>query len=77
VSGLILVSKGGVEAGEQPLLSFGFGGPAAAAGVVGESRDIGPLRRQDRQERTAGVEARAVLADVGVGAGALRGARRQ
>ena len=62
-----------VEAGDQRVVTGRFLGPAAVFGVGGQDGGVGALRGQDRPGGGVGVEARAVFADVGVGAGALCG----
>lgn len=54
-------------------MSLGFGVPAALLGVVGQGSSVVALCGQDGQVRGGRVEAWAVLADVGVAAGLLRG----
>jgi len=49
----------------------GFGGPAAGGGVSGEGFGVDALSGQHSQVAGVGAEVRAVLADVGVLAGAL------
>ena len=49
----------------------GFVGPAAALGVRGERGGVGALRAEHGEEAGVGAEVRAVLADVGIGAGSL------
>ena len=55
-----------VEPFDEAAVPGGFVAPAA-------SLSVGPLQLQHWQEAGLGAEVRAVLADVGVGAGALRG----
>ena len=65
-----------VEAFDEAAVAGGFLAPAAGVGVGGQRRGVGALGGQDRQEGRFGAEVRAVLADVGVGAGSLgRGAQ--
>jgi hypothetical protein len=62
-----------VEAGDELAVPVGFGDPAAFFGVAGQLLGAGFLGCQDREVSGVGAEARAVLADVGVGAGPLGG----
>ena len=62
-----------VESFDEAAVAGGFLAPAAGLGVGGERFGVGALQLQDGQEAGLGAEVRAVLADVGVGAGALRG----
>lgn len=61
----------GVEAVDQAEVAFGFGIPSAVLGVVGEGSGVLALGLEDGQVGAGGVEAGAVLADVGVAAGSL------
>jgi integrase/recombinase XerD len=66
----------GVESGDEVAVSFDLAAPAAGFGVTGELLGVGALGSEHRQESAVGAEAWAVLADVGIGAGApRRGAR--
>jgi hypothetical protein len=60
-----------VEAGDELVVTVGFGDPASGFSVGGERFGVEALRGQHRQVAGVGAEAGAVLADVGVGAGAL------
>src|SRR6516165_11162776 len=62
-----------VEPFDEAAVPGGFVAPAASLSVGGEGLSVGPLQLQYWQEAGLGAEVRAVLADVGVGAGALRG----
>ena len=52
-------------------MSVGFGDPAAFLRVAGEGFGVDALRGEDRQRAGFGTVAGAMLADVGVGGGAL------
>jgi hypothetical protein len=67
------VGEVGVEAVEQAPVAGGFFAPAADLGIGGEDLHVGVLGGQYGAKRGVGTEVRAVFADVGVGAGALRG----
>ncbi len=54
-------------------MSVGFGDPAALLGVAGEGFSVDALGGEDRQGAGFGTIAGAMLADVGVAAGALGG----
>jgi hypothetical protein len=60
-----------VESGDELVVSFGFADPAALLGVGGQCRRVEALGCEDGQQAGLGVEAGAVFADVGVGAGVL------
>src|SRR6266581_3816191 len=62
-----------VEPFDEAAVPGGFLAPAAGLRVGGERFGVGALQLQHRQEAGPGAEARAVLADVGVSAGALGG----
>ena len=62
-----------VEPVDEARVPGGFGAPAAGGGVGGERFGVGPLQLHDQQEAGVGMEVRTMLADVGVGAGALGG----
>ena len=62
-----------VEAVGEAAVSVGFVGPAAGFGVRGERGGVGALGGEHGEEAGVGAEVRAVLADVGVGAGSLGG----
>src|SRR5271170_7568640 len=62
-----------VEAGDELAVPAGFADPAAFFGVAGQLLGVGFLGCEDGEVAGVGAEARAVLADVGVGAGALGG----
>src|SRR5438477_9542536 len=66
-----------VEPFDEAAVPGGFGAPAAGLRVGGERFGVGALQLQHRQEAGLGAEARAVLADVGVSAGAWAAVRRQ
>ena len=61
----------GVETVDQAQVAFGFGVPAARLGIVGEGAGVVTLGLEDGQMSVSGVEAGAVLANVGVAAGSL------
>jgi transposase len=62
----------GVQAGDELAVSLGLADPAAF-GVLGMGFGVDALGGEHRQGAGVGVEAGAMLADVGVGAGALGG----
>src|SRR6266702_4697652 len=62
-----------VEPLDEAAVAGGFLAPAPGLSVGGERLGVGALQLQHRQEAGPGAEVRAVLADVGVGAGALGG----
>src|SRR6516162_5306458 len=61
-----------VEPFDEAAVPGGLLAPAAGLRVGSERFGVGPLQLQYRQEAGIGAEAGAVLADVGVSAGALR-----
>src|SRR5208283_4915792 len=67
------VSDDRVEAVDEGGVAAGFVVPAAALGVFGECFRVGALGGEYREHCGLGAEVGAVLADVGVGADALRG----
>ena len=62
-----------VEPFDEALVAGRFVAPAAGLRVGGERLGVGALQLQHGQEAGLGAEVRAVLADVGVCAGALGG----
>src|SRR5215831_12954875 len=62
-----------VEPFDEAAVPGGLVAPAAGLRVGGEGFGVDPLQLQHWQEAGLGAEVRAVLADVGVSAGALRG----
>ncbi|HXS64116.1 MAG TPA: hypothetical protein VN767_14780 [Streptosporangiaceae bacterium] len=63
-SGLGLADQG-VEPGDELAVPVGFGDPASVLGVLGQGLGVDALGGQDGQGACVGVEAGAVLADVG------------
>ena len=62
-----------VEAGDELAVPVGFADPAAGFGVLSELRSVGFLGGEYGQVARVGAEVGAVLADVGIGAGAPGG----
>src|SRR5690242_9578309 len=62
-----------VEPVDEAAVAGGLVAPAAGGGGGGEGVGVGALQLQQGQEAGLGAEVRAVLADVGISAGALGG----